>query len=276
VDDDLLPEGRTREEYQLDLLRDRLSQPRWNFSRGHNSFAGYSEGICLLGGIDPTESFSGSEGIGWQFLPGGLEYYGFQSFPTWDDAWQLDEVVKMTLDHLLALELKGLQVVGTAIRVADKFDMAPPWMKAANADFECAKRLPPRLRTNAEIIKQIRHRDSVKAAHSGAERRGKTPFLNNYVKPIFDQMMRDGFKAVHDVRDGRSPFDTEIAEEIYHEIRGHREPQRGASSDHRRLLDQARKYWAEHPEVLPQEKTIEVRVRAWRDGSGKTSQQKKQ
>lgn len=126
MDDDLLPKSRTREEYQLDLLRDRLSQPNWNFSRGHNSFAGYSEGVCLLGGIDPTESFSGSEGIGWQFLPGGLEYYGFQTFPKWDEAWQLDEVVKTILDRLLALGLKGLVPVHKAVLAAFKAELAPP------------------------------------------------------------------------------------------------------------------------------------------------------
>lgn len=128
MNDDFPPsDKRTREQLRLDRLRGRLAQEHWDFSKSYNSFDGFSEGVCLLGGIDPTSSNEAEYGP--KFLPGGLnQHWGDHPYPAGADAWQLRACVHEGLARYLALGLKGRVKVKTAILAADKVGLSLPWL----------------------------------------------------------------------------------------------------------------------------------------------------
>lgn len=262
MDDDWPPqESRTKEEVRLHRLRDRLAQQHWNFSLTYHSFDGFSEGVCLLGGLDPTESEQAEGQYGPAFLPGRLAMYWTGSYPTWADAWQLRYSVHEGLSRYAALGLKGLVSVRDAIMAATKAGLDLPWLEAANGDFECARRLPPSLVTNEAVWKEIRSRHATSAGRSRAEKAAKTRFLQDFAKPIFDQMAARGFKKEDYAESSGRPVAARIAQRVYNKTMDDKK---------------AKAFLEDNPAAQPDYRAFVDNVRRWLTALEKSSQQKKQ
>ncbi|MEI4262667.1 hypothetical protein [Roseovarius sp. D0-M9] len=126
LDDDY--ETPSRDEFLLHRLRQVLDEDFWHFGPGSQAFAGFSEGICFLGGIFP-EGGHESPDYAPRFLPGGKERYGFHETIAVDEAWQLREAVEEDLNVLTGLQLSGHVSPRKAIDEAVKFKFYPPWLK---------------------------------------------------------------------------------------------------------------------------------------------------
>ncbi len=258
-DDISPPDKQTREQLRLDRLKERLAQKHWDFSKSYNSFDGFSEGVCLLGGIDPTSSQEVAGQYGASFLPGGLKkYWEDQPYPSWDRAEQLRHSVREGLSRYAALSLKGRVPVKTAILAADKAGLSVPWLEAANKDADCAKNVPPQLRTNDEVRRQIRHKRSVEAGKSRSAKCPKIRLLNEYAKPIFDRLSENGFEKKLCTSKGH-PVNRKIADVIYFEITSNDEHNFGPYEEY----------------DLPKLTTFLSYVGKWRRALQKSSQQKK-
>lgn len=164
---------RTREDRQMDQLRDRLRMRFWR----------RNDAVIILSGLDP-ESPS-IEDRGWSLLPGTT--YAVES-------WEMDE----RLEDAGSLDLKVKMPPGEIIALAYQHNIEIPWLEIAAADLQCVlpawirsavlQRLAKRRRAAAGIKARneqtsLRHADARKPLVAEANKhlallcaQGKAPF----------------------------------------------------------------------------------------------------
>ena len=190
LDDDY--ETPKREQFLLQRLRDVLAKDYWNFGPGSQGLAGFSEGICFLGGIFPAGSHEAPV-YAPRFLPGAKERYGFHDIIAVDEASRLREAVEQELQSLRALKLSGYIPPRKAIDEAVRFKFYPPWLEVAKEDLKCARNLPPYLLNNDEIRKKIHRNNARKGGLNRAGKNETTRFLNETVFAEFEKLQASGF-----------------------------------------------------------------------------------
>ncbi len=231
---------------QLEMLEYWLDKEFWNFDRGYCQFDGASEGHCILAGIDPETSKVAVGQYGPGFLPNSIEFYGYSRI-TPENEWHLKEAVDRHISDLKSLGLKGRVHCHKALEICEKNRLDPPWLDAANNDFECARRLPAKLRTNAEIVKRISGAASSKGGSNRASKNAKTQLLNTACQEEFEKLEAKGFPSCPPKPSG-GPKATDIANAIYRVL-----CERDDGKDVQ----------------LPEITTIEGRVRQWLKNSTK-------
>lgn len=244
-DDDLFGVRSARGAH-LEMLEYWLNKEFWDFNRGYCQFDGASEGHCILAGIDPENSMQAIDQYGPAFLPNSIEFYGHSRI-TAENQRHLKEAIDRRISDLKSLGLKGRVSCNDALETCVKYRLEPPWLNEANNDFECAKRLPAKLRTNGEIIKRI---GGAAASKGGSNRAGKnavTELLNTVCREEFEELEAKGFPNCPPKPSG-GPKATDIANAIY-----------------RALCKRADVKEAQLPEIT----TIEGRVRRWLKNSAK-------
>lgn len=230
----------------LEMLGYWLNKEFWNFDRGYCQFDGASEGHCILAGIEPENSMQTNDQYGPAFFPDSLEFYGYPRITT-ENQWHLKEAVDRRISDLRSLGLKGRVRCHEALQECAKFKLDPPWLDAANNDFECAKRIPAKLRTNSEIINRISRTASSKGGLKRASKNSVTEFLNTVCRKEFEKFEVRGFPNCPPKTSGL-PKATDIANAIYFTV-----------------CDKAEEIGIEPPKPL----TIEGRVRQWLKNSTK-------
>lgn len=232
-------------EARLARLREVLKMDDWNFHPDSAGFYGFSEGICFLGGIDPEGSIDGQH-FAPRFLPGAVEAYKVTDPVRVDEAGDLQEAIQERLDRLRGLrgrnglKLDGLVHVAEAIEAAVLRKLDPPWLVIANEDRICAAQIPPELRTNDEVRRELKIVASSKGGKSRAGANKKTQVLEKECLPIFEELRAAGFKG-HLCRNGR-PNAASISDAIY-----------------QRLVNDGKT----PDQVLPEIPSIARRVRSW-------------
>jgi hypothetical protein len=176
----------------LEMLEYWLNKEFWDFNRGYCQFDGASEGHCILAGIDPENSMQTIDQYGPAFLPDSIEFYGYSRI-TAENEWHLKDAVDRRISELKSLGLKGRVHCHEALEKCVKFKLDPPWLAAANNDFECAKRIPAKLRTNIEIIKRISRTASSKGGLKRASKNAVTELLNTVGRKEFEKLEAKGF-----------------------------------------------------------------------------------
>ena len=101
-----------------------------------------------------------------------------------------------------------------ALELCAQKKLEPPWLDAANNDFECAKRIPAKLRTNSEIIDRISRAASSKGGLKRASKNDLTTFLNTVGREEFEKFKVKGFPKCPPKPSGW-PKATDIANAIY-------------------------------------------------------------
>lgn len=197
----------------LEILEYWLEKEFWNFNRGHYQFDGYSEGLCILAGIDPERSMLTSDQYGPNFLPDAMQFYGCETI-TQDNQWHLKDIVDKHVDDLKSLGLMGRVRCHDALIECAKFKLDPPWLDAASNDFECAKRIPAKLRTNSEINNRISRIASSEGGRKRASRNALTNFLNTVGREEFEKFKDRGFPNCPPKTSGL-PKATDIAHAIF-------------------------------------------------------------
>lgn len=206
----------TRDEFLLQRLRGALSKNYWNFGPGSQGLAGFSEGICFLGGIFPAGSHEAPV-YAPHFLPGAKERYGFHDIVAVDEASRLREAVEQDLQSLRALKLSGYIPPRKAIDEAVRFKFYPPWLEVAKEDLKCARNLPPYLLSNDEIRKKFHRNNARKGGLNRAGKNETTRFLNETVFAEFEKLQSRGLPQDVCTNAGR-PVATRIADKIYHQL----------------------------------------------------------
>ncbi|MBL4767728.1 MAG: hypothetical protein JKY94_08440 [Rhodobacteraceae bacterium] len=230
----------------LEVLEYWLDKEFWNFDRGFCQFDGYSEGHCILAGIDPERSTLAAGQYGPQFLPDSIILYGYEKIAPEEERY-LKEAVDHHVDDLKSLGLKGRVHCHVALEICARNKLDPPWLDAANNDFECAKRLPASLRTNDAIIRRISRGASSKGGSNRAKKNSKTQMLDTIGLRAFEKLREKKFPNCIK-KSSREPNARAIADKIYHV-----------------LIDSIEN--SEDP--LPEIPTIESRVRVWLKNSAK-------
>ena len=161
----------SRSEWAIERLRYWLAKQKsgecWSGGEGSDGGLPWSEGVCILAGIDPELSLYSSpkrhsatvtrrlhSASHLWFLPGGLAAYGFVSFPRErDDLDSLWDEVTRRINLLYGLGGKsGLQTAGPhdwLSRVTKFPALAPPWLDAARDDPICSDLLPTTLQSKS-------------------------------------------------------------------------------------------------------------------------------
>lgn len=199
---------------RLEILDDWLRKGFWNFDLGHYQFDGASEGICILAGIDPERSMLTTTEYGPYFLPDTIGFYGYEKIIA-DEQSYLKEAVDRRLDDLKSLGLKGRVHCRDALETCELKKLDPPWLVAANNDFECAKKLPFRLRTNHEIIQRISREASSKGGQMRAKKDAITKLLNTEGLCEFNRLKKENFPGCWTNSRDRT-LATKIADKIYY------------------------------------------------------------
>ncbi len=198
---------------QLEMLEYWLDKEFWDFDRGYCQFDGASEGHCILAGIDPENSKWTADQYGPEFLPDSIEFYGYSQISA-ENEWHLKEAIDRHISDLKSLGLKGRVHCHKALEACDKNKLEPPWLAAANNDFECARRLPAKLRTNDEIIQRIKGAASSKGGSNRASKNAKTQLLNTVGREEFEKLEAKGFPDCL-AKSSNRPKAPDIADVIY-------------------------------------------------------------
>jgi hypothetical protein len=230
----------------LEILEYWLEKEFWNFDRGFCQFDGYSEGHCILAGIDPENSMLAPGQYGPQFLPDSIEFYGYEKIMPEEEGY-LKEAVDHHVDDLKSLGLKGRVHCHVALEICARNKLDPPWLDAANNDFGCAKRLPAKLRTNSEIIRRISRGASSKGGQQRAKKNAKTQLLNTIGREEFERLREQGFPDCRADSSGRILV-KQVADKIYF------------------FLD---KQVGDETEILPAFTTVASRVGEWLENLAK-------
>ena len=180
------------------------------------------------------------------FLPDSIEFYGYSRI-TAENEWHLKDAVDRRISELKSLGLKGRVHCHEALEKCVKFKLDPPWLAAANNDFECAKRIPAKLRTNIEIIKRISRTASSKGGLKRASKNALTEFLNTVCRKEYEKFEAKGFPNCPPKTSGL-PKATDVTNAIYFTV-----------------CDKAEEVGMEPPKFL----TVEGRVRQWLKNSTK-------
>ncbi|MFG6586964.1 hypothetical protein [Sulfitobacter sp. MOLA879] len=229
----------------LEMLEYWLDKEFWDFDRGYCQFEGASEGHCILAGIEPENSKSTNEQYGPAFLPASIEFYGYSKI-TAEEQWRLKDAIDRRISDLKSLGLRGRVSCHHALDMCSQYKLDPPWLDVAQNDFECAKRLPPKLRTNNKITQRISKVASSKGGSNRAKKDPKSKILDTIVREEFEKLRQNGF---HErglrTKDGR-PNATAIANKIYHVL----------SKD----IEDSEDYF-------PKLTTFESRIRKWLENS---------
>jgi len=224
----------------LEMLEYWLDKEFWDFNRGYCQFDGASEGHCILAGIEPENSMLTIDQYGPAFLPDSLQFYGYSTISA-EDQWRLKEAIDRRISDLKSLGLKGRVRSREALEICAKFELGPPWLDAANNDFECAKRLPARLRTNSEIIRRISRDASSKGGRQRASKNAKTELLSTAGREEFKKLEEQDFRKYRADTSDRIVA-TKVADKIY-----------------QALSERV----GEEMEVLPELTTVQSSVRKW-------------
>jgi hypothetical protein len=224
----------------LGALEDWLSLEYWNFNLGSNQFDGYSEGLCLLAGIDPEQSMLTAVEYGPKFLANSIQFYGYEKI-TFEEQGHLRDAVDRHIDNLKSLGFSGRVHCHHALKTCAQYKLDPPWLEAANKDFKCAKMLPFKLRTDAEIIRRIGRVASSRGGRMRANKSAKTNFLNTQGLAEFQRLSQEGFPSCRATTSDRI-IATEVADKIYQVLS--------------RTI-------GEQTEILPELTTVQSSVRKW-------------
>lgn len=225
---------------RMEMLEYWLTKEFWDFNRGYYQFAGASEGHCILAGIEPENSMRAIDQYGPAFLPDSIEFYGYSKI-TAENEWYLKDAIDRRISDLKSLSLKGRVHCHKALEICVKYKLEPPWLDAANDDFECAKRIPAKLRTNDEIIHRISRTASSKGGLKRASKNTVTDFLNTICRKEFEKFRVKGFPNCPPKPSGL-PKATDVTNAIYFIV-----------------CDRAVEIGMEPPVFL----TVEGRVRDW-------------
>lgn len=232
----------------LEWLRLWLESEFWNFDLGRHQFDGHSEGLCVLAGINPQESRRTKDQYGPEFLRGANTLYNVTSISE-ENQWRIKEDIDNFIDDLKSLGLRGRVHCHDAIMAAVDKNLSPPWLGAANDDFECAKRLPATLRTNNNIIERINRGASSKGGRNRAEKNAKTQIIEKQALQEFEDLKEKKFPDCR-TKSSNKPIARKIADCIYHRL-----------SQRSDVMD----------EHLPELPTLEKRVAKWlKNASGKS------
>jgi hypothetical protein len=230
----------------MENLEDWLKLEFWNFNLGRNQFDDHSEGHCILAGIDPENSMRAEGEYGPVFLPDSSNTYG-TTINSPEELWGLKDAIDHHIDNLKSLGLKGRVHCHDALKICVENKLAPPWLDAANNDFECAKRLPAKLRTNGEIIRRISRQASSKGGQERGKKNAKTHLLNTVGREEFERLREQGFPECRTKSSDRV-LATKVAENIYFFLG-------------RRVGDKT--------ENIPEITTVQSAVRKWLKNSAK-------
>ncbi len=222
--EDCPPPTRTKEEAELDRLRNVLAQEYWNFSLGDGQFNGFSEGVCILGGIAPRLSQMSRYHFGVSYgpaiLPGALGLFNRKTVPHGIDGLNFLEEVGRSLVMVSALGLKGLVSPIRAISTASIYKIVPPWLGVAADDLHCAQCLPQELRSNDEVRRNIRREIARHGGQSRAAKNAKTKAINSEVRRVFNELQAIGFGGLRTKGSDR-PNGRAIADAIYEKLTRH-------------------------------------------------------
>ena len=224
----------------MDLLREWLSRKFWRFNAGDHQFDGISEGLCLLAGIDPEKSMITDMEYGPKFLPGAPEFYECEMI-TAEDQGQLKIAIDRQVDELRSLGLTGRVRLRKVLELCFKNELHPPWLHAANDDFECAKMLPFDLITNPEFKARIRQGASSRGGQARASKNAKTQLLQKQGKEEFERLSTKDFAGLR-VKTTNRVNAVEVAHKIYEFLGEH---------------------VGERDEILPDLLTVQSNVRIW-------------
>jgi hypothetical protein len=197
----------------MDMLREWLSRKFWRFNAGDHQFDGISEGLCLLAGIDPERSMITDMQYGPKFLPGASEFYECEMI-TAEDQGQLKIAIDRQVDELRSLGLTGRVRLRKILELCYKNELHPPWLHAANDDFECAKMLPFDLITKPEFKARIRQGASSRGGQARASKNAKTQLLQKQGKEEFERLLKKDFEGCS-AKSSESILATKVADKIY-------------------------------------------------------------
>lgn len=233
----------------IETLERWLSQDHWNFKAKAPYLAlPYSQGTCLLCGIDPDESWVCDDGsYKWEPLAGVLEDLGLKGMPAVHDQRELDDQILSSLEMFDALSLEKVVRPKEAIETALEAGLDIPWQKAANNDFRCARLLPARAVTSEDFRRRLRLEASAKGGRQRAANDDKTILLDKVFRDEFEKLKAQGFPDCLAMSSQRSVA-TKIADKIYHTVANSTE-----------FADRE----------LPELTSVAARVRCWQKDSAK-------
>jgi hypothetical protein len=224
----------------MDMLKEWLSRKFWRFDAGDHQFDGISEGLSLLAGIDPERSMITDMQYGPKFLPGASEFYKCEVI-TAENQEQLKIAIDRQVDELRSLGLTGRVRLRKVLELCYENELYPPWLNAANDDFECAKKLPFDLITNPGFKARITRGASSRGGQARASKNAKTQLLQKQGKEEFERLSAKDFAGLR-VKTTNRVNAVEVAHKIYH------------------FLDEQ---VGERDEILPEITTVQSKVRIW-------------
>ena len=195
------------------MLKEWLSRKFWRFDAGDHQFDGISEGLSLLAGIDPERSMITDMQYGPKFLPGASEFYECEVI-TAENQEQLKIAIDRQVDELRSLGLTGRVRLRKVLELCYENELHPPWLNAANDDFECAKKLPFDLITNPEFKARIRRGASSRGGQARASKNAKTQLLQKQGKEEFERLREKNFQGCS-AKSSKIIFATKVADKIY-------------------------------------------------------------
>ena len=139
---------------RLESLSEILKRKFWNFDFSSSGFDGHSEGLCILAGLNPVSSNRARDQYGPSYLPVRNDPYGFKTV-TSQNQWDVKEAIDRRIEDFDALGLQGRVHNHEVLDLCVQRELEPPWLWAANDDFDCAKRLPFQILTNETIKRRL-------------------------------------------------------------------------------------------------------------------------
>jgi hypothetical protein len=237
--------ARNPEEKAMSRLRNWLvcdDRPRlWSGSPNPNGPLPWSEVVCILAGIDP-EASADADASGLAFLPGALESYGFkEGFPKDpDELLALNAGVAERIGMLIGFRLTSMSPED-AISKMVKAGFPIPWLPLAMKDPLCEPHLPKGIPEGYGERRPSKFRLSQKAKQEARlESDDMQVVIRGFGREAFDALRSRGFEGCK-AASGRVNV-AAVARQVREGIK------KGAGTE---------------PELWPEPRTLENRVRKW-------------
>jgi hypothetical protein len=201
-----------REEYRLERLESWLDNSRkLSFRRNNSGFMGFPQGICVLAGIDPELSVSGTEGYGWFFLPGALQSLlcpnypcgncdacGCNVYPVGFDADYLSlyDAVERRLDKFSSMAFKPNMRIRAAIEYAIECEIEIPWLRSKFIHEKLFPRLPKDVFNRRPRFRGEISEGRKRAGLASASVNDPAIILSIEVPRLFGELEEQGFEGV--------------------------------------------------------------------------------
>lgn len=230
---DQIVKSKCREKYRRGRLESWLNNGRkLSFRQDNSGFMNFPQGICVLAGIDPELSMSGTEGYGWFFLPGALrsllcpkypcsncDARGCNVYPRGfdDDYLSLYDAVERRLDKLNSMGFNPNMRIRAAIDHAIKCEIEIPWLRSEFIN----KKFHPRLPKNV-FIRRPKFRGDISegrrmAGLVSASVNDAAIILSSEVPRLFEDLKKQGFPNVRFKSSGKVNW-TAVSKSIFSQL----------------------------------------------------------